>query len=144
MIRVTASRPCAPDESRWPTRGGVWAFEVIVPVAIAIEQQGWMEDRALAAMWLPASPPGLCKQCALGERVCIQIRNHLELGQPPHLQPASARARAKGKGGAGPLPFVERGTIAELDPDVHDPDVVDDEWELPPGEKAALDLRSFV
>jgi hypothetical protein len=44
VLRVTASRQCAPEGARWPTRGGVWAFEVIVPVAIAIEQQAWMDD----------------------------------------------------------------------------------------------------
>ena len=44
VLRVTASRSCAPEGARWPTRGGVWAFEVIVPVAIAIEQQAWMDD----------------------------------------------------------------------------------------------------
>jgi len=141
VLRVTASRSCAPDHARWPTCGGVWAFEVIVPVAIAIEQQAWMDDKALAPMWVPSSPPGLCKQCALGERVCIQIRNHLELGQPPHLQPASVRARALAK---ERVPFLERGTIRDLDPDVHDPDVVDDEWELPAGHEPSLDLRSFV
>ena len=26
VLRVTASRPCAPASSRWPTAGGVWAF----------------------------------------------------------------------------------------------------------------------
>ena len=28
VLRVRASRPCAPPSSRWPTAGGVWAFEV--------------------------------------------------------------------------------------------------------------------
>ena len=50
-----------------------------------------MEDRALASMWLPSSPPGVCKQCALGERVCLQIRNHLEMGQPPQVPLAPSR-----------------------------------------------------
>ena len=34
----------APADAKWPTVGGVWAFEVIVPVSIALEQQTWMED----------------------------------------------------------------------------------------------------
>ena len=74
VLRVTASRPVAPAQSKWPTAAGVWAFEVIVPVSLALEAQTWMEDRSLASLWLPASPPGLCKQCALGERVCVQTR----------------------------------------------------------------------
>ena len=56
---------------------------MIVPDSIALEHQTWMDDRALAALWLPGSPPGLCRQCALGHRVCVQVRNSLEMGQPP-------------------------------------------------------------
>ena len=132
------SRPCAPEGARWPTRGGVWAFEVIVPVAIAIEQQAWMDDEAFAANWLPSSPPGMCKQCALGERTCIQCRTHLEVGEVPRLQPAAVRARQLAKGRA-----LYSG-VTTLDPDVYDPDVIDDEWELPNGETPELDLRSYV
>ena len=132
------SRPCAPEGARWPTRGGVWAFEVIGPVAIAIEQQAWMDDEAFAANWLPSSPPGMCKQCALGERTCIQCRTHLEVGEVPRLQPAAVRARQLAKGRA-----LYSG-VTTLDPDVYDPDVIDDEWELPNGETPELDLRSYV
>ena len=103
------SRPCAPEGARWPTRGGVWAFEVIVPVAIAIEQ-----------------------------RTCIQCRTHLEVGEVPRLQPAAVRARQLAKGRA-----LYSG-VTTLDPDVYDPDVIDDEWELPNGETPELDLRSYV
>ena len=138
VLRVTVSRPCAPEGARWPTRGGVWAFEVIVPVAIAIEQQAWMDDEAFAANWLPSSPPGMCKQCALGERTCIQCRTHLEVGEVPRLQPAAVRARQLAKGRA-----LYSG-VTTLDPDVYDPDVIDDEWELPNGETPELDLRSYV
>jgi len=133
VLRVTASRQCAPEGARWPTRGGVWAFEVIVPVAIAIEQQAWMDDEAFAANWLPSSPPGMCKQCALGERTCIQCRTHLEVGEVPRLQPAAVRARQLAKGRA---PYSG---VTALDPDV-----IDDEWELPKGETPELDLRSYV
>ena len=97
VLRVTASRECAPAHSRWPTEGGVWAFEMIMPTSIALEQQTWMEDRALASLWLPGAPSGMCKQCALGERTCVQVRSHLEMGAPP---PKKAPQTPKSKGGA--------------------------------------------
>ena len=67
----------------------------------------------------------MCKQCALGERTCIQCRTHLEVGEVPRLQPAAVRARQLAKGRA---PYSG---VTALDPDVYDPDVIDDEWELP-------------
>ena len=82
VLRVRASRPCAPGEYEWPTESGAWAFEVIVPVSIALEQQTWMEDKALCSMWLPAAPAGHCRQCALGERACVQVRHHRHLEIP--------------------------------------------------------------
>ena len=94
VLRVRASKPCAPPGSQWPTVGGVWAFEVIVPVSIAIEVQTWMEDRRLKFMWLPDSPPGLCRQCAFGERVCVQTRNCMEVGAPPRPQAQPRQKKA--------------------------------------------------
>ena len=105
VLRVTATRPCAPDAARWPTSGGMWAFEVIVPISIAIEQQTWMDDPSLASLWLPGSPPGLCKQCALGERTCVQVRTKLMVGQPP---PRSG-------GGAAAHPSHEQQSAADED-----------------------------
>lgn len=131
VLRVTATRPCAPATSKWPTEGGVWAFEVIVPVSIALEPQTWMEDKSLASLWLPGSPAGLCKQCALGERTCLQVRNHLQMGQPP----AKANTKARGGGGGAAPAAVPQ---ADLD------DAEDAEWTRQPGEKAELDFRSFV
>ena len=32
VLRVTAARPCTPTDAKWPTAGGVWAYEVITPV----------------------------------------------------------------------------------------------------------------
>jgi hypothetical protein len=127
VLRVTASRPCAPPQSKWPTEGGLWAFEVIVPVSIALEAQTWMEDKSLGSLWLPASPPGLCKQCALGERVCVQVRSHLEMGQPPR----SNRTSGGGRGGRG---------VAAKAADEQEARA----WIVQPGEGAELDFRSFV
>ena len=62
---------------------GAWAFETMTPLSIALEQQAWMDDASLSSCWMPDQPPGLCKQCALGERVCLQVRNRLEMGAPP-------------------------------------------------------------
>lgn len=142
VLRVTASRPCAPPHSKWPTNGGVWAFEVIVPVSIAVEQQTWMEDRTLASLWLPASPPGLCKQCALGERVCVQVRNHLEMGQPP--------AKGKQKAMSSVAPDEAGSAIGSFAPasalvDPMDPDNAPDQaWGLAPGETPELDFRAYA
>ena len=153
VLRVTATRPCAPADAQWPTAGGVWAFEVIVPVSIALEQQTWMEDKSLASLWLPAAPAGLCKQCALGERACVQVRNHLQMGQPPGMvargpskahRPGggAAGASAGGRGaacaGSGTVSYTAEGFAAEID----EPD--DPEWALLPGEAPGLDLRSYV
>ena len=144
VLRVTASRPCAPTQSKWPTSAGVWAFEMITPVAIALEQQTWMEDRSLAAMWLPASPPGLCKQCALGEKTCVQVRNHLEMGAPPK----------KGKK-ANPPPQLPMCGESKAPPSSLAPtglgwdqlaanQVNAVEYTVQPGEQEELDFRSFV
>ena len=122
VLRVTASRPCAPRTAHWPTAGGVWAFELLVPVAIAIEQQTWMDDPSLASLWLPASPPGMCKQCALGERTCVQVRNRLEMGAPP-----PKKAAAKPPAADAPAPAEE------------------DAWAIASGEEAKeFDTRRFV
>ncbi|KAL3908075.1 MAG: hypothetical protein SGPRY_009937, partial [Prymnesium sp.] len=59
------SQPCAPRASRWPTESGVWAFKVRHS-GLSIEHQSWME---LEKQWRPTSAPGLCRQCALAERV---------------------------------------------------------------------------
>lgn len=137
VLRVRAARPCAPPSSQWPTVGGVWAFEVIIPESIALEHQTWMDDRSLAAMWLPASPPGLCRQCALGSRVCVQVRNSLEMGQPPmyfHGARGAGGARAAYDGrGRGMGKTWERMLAAE-------------QWAeegVADGEER-LDVRSFV
>ena len=72
-----------------------------MPLGIAIEQQAWMEERALASLWLPASPPGMCKQCALGERTCVQVRTKLMVGQPPPNKPSTPGAKGGGGGSGG-------------------------------------------
>ena len=44
-------------------------------------------------------------------------------------------------------PYSQEGRasgVTTLDPDVYDPDVIDDEWELPNGETPELDFRSYV
>ena len=117
---------------------------MITPVAIALEQQTWMEDRSLAAMWLPASPPGLCKQCALGEKTCVQVRNHLEMGAPPK----------KGKK-ANPPPQLPMCGESKAPPSSLAPtglgwdqlaanQVNAVEYTVQPGEQEELDFRSFV
>ena len=133
VLRVTATRPCAPLDSKWPTEGGVWAFEVIVPVAIALEQQTWMEDRSLATLWLPASPPGLCKQCALGERTCVQVRNHLQMGAPPPKP--KAKAAGASKASAGKLTGAGSSAAANSEGDV--------EWGSRPS-REGLDSQSYL
>ena len=157
VLRVTATRPCAPADAKWPTVGGVWAFEVIVPVSIALEQQTWMEDRSLASLWLPASPAGMCKQCALGERACVQVRNHLQMGQPPGMVARGAKGGkgggACGQGGGGAagrlascVSCAGSGTVSyTADGQGWSADEPDNpEWALLPGEAPGLDLRSFV
>lgn len=56
---------------------------MIVPHSIALETQTWMEEKAKCLRWLPGSPPGMCRHCALAERVCVQVRNKHEAGAPP-------------------------------------------------------------
>lgn len=139
VLRVTATRPCTPSEYEWPTEGGVWAFEVIVPVSIALEQQTWMEDKTLASMWLPASPPGHCRQCALGERVCIQIRNHLEMGEPP------LSSRKPWSTSSGSSAIWERSVVRSCSASGSQQQQADEaEWSLLPGEPPGLDHRSFI
>jgi hypothetical protein len=139
VLRLTASRPCPPANAKWPTAGGVWAFEVIVPVAIAIEQQTWMEDAELATLWLPGAPAGRCKQCALGERTCVQVRNRLEMGAPPRAA-EPRRAAATRAGGAS----AHAADGADADTSQTDTGRAA-EWLRATGEKAeAPDFRSFV
>ena len=128
---MTVSRPVAPADYEWPTSNGTWAFEVLVPVSIAIEQQTWMEHRTMAAMWLPASPPGMCKQCALGERVCIQTRNRLDVGEPPRRP--RRRASAHGAHGARTSPVPTSTDGEESDGSMP-----------PPTPEPLLDYRCFV
>ena len=42
-----------------------------------------MEEKGQCLRWLPGSPPGLCRQCALADRVCVQVRTRHESGAPP-------------------------------------------------------------
>ena len=99
-----------------------------MPVSIALEQQTWMDKPSMASMWLPASPPGLCKQCALGERACVQIRNHLEMGQPPQFLRRPERAAV---GGSSAAAIAAHGHA-------------DDEWAPHHRDPVELDHRSFV
>lgn len=113
----------------------MWAFEVIVPVSIALEQQTWMEDPSLASLWLPGSPAGLCKQCALGEHTCVQVRNRLEMGAPPKTKRPAARSICAAGGVAG-------GALREGSD--RDPNVDSAEWARAEDEPQELDFRSFV
>lgn len=95
VLRVRATRPCAPAHEQWPTKRGVWAFGVLHPVAVALELQQWMSYDKCCERWLPATMPGLCRACALDDKCCVQLRNAAPVGEPP-AHPAVARAaRAK-------------------------------------------------
>ena len=73
--------------ARWgPTPKGAWAFRVCIPVDVAVERQGWMDDARQRGKWLPACPPGLCRACAMG-KTCIQMRAKREVGAPPKPPP---------------------------------------------------------
>lgn len=74
VLRVRASRECPPSGAEWPTPIGRWAFKVMVPIAVALERQSWMEKEKNSKTWLPNSQPGLCRQCALGDRSCVHLR----------------------------------------------------------------------
>ena len=136
VLRVTASRACAPADAKWPTAGGVWAYEVITPISIALESQTWMEDPSLASLWLPASPPGLCKQCALGERTCVQVRNRLEMGAPPAKGKSTSRGGACSASGSRDPKFSSQAATTPVCAAV-------DEW-APPSEQSTLDARAFM
>lgn len=95
VLRVRATRPCAPDDEQWPTRRGVWAFGVLHPVAVAIEKQQWMAYDKCCDRWLPTTTPGLCRSCALGDKCCVQLRNAAPVGEPPAHPGVARAARAK-------------------------------------------------
>ncbi len=113
VLRVRARQPCAPADAMWPTPSGVWAFRVIVPVAVALEQQTWMEEVPGASTWCPATLSGHCEQCAMRDVTCVQARDALSSRASPlacarpdrpapparqvhaaHRRDASARAQA--------------------------------------------------
>ena len=85
-----------------------------------------MEDPSLASLWLPAAPPGMCKQGALGERTCVQVRNRLEMGAPP---PKSKGGTPKASHAATTPVGLAGGA---------------DEWAAAPSEPPALDVRAFI
>ena len=94
VLRMRATRPCAPPHEQWPTASGVWAFQVLQPVAVALEKQEWMSYEKCCDRWLPTTTPGLCRACALDERTCVQARNAAPVGEPPARAPARAVAVA--------------------------------------------------
>ena len=71
VLRVRASRECPPSGAEWPSASGRWAFKVIVPSSVALQRQLWMQNEEKCRSWLPSSKPGLCRQCALGDRSCV-------------------------------------------------------------------------
>ena len=94
VLRVRATRPCAPKHEQWPTSSGVWAFSVVQPVAVALEKQEWMSYDKCCDRWLPTTQPGLCRVCAMDERTCVQVRNAAPVGEPPARAAARAAAAA--------------------------------------------------
>jgi hypothetical protein len=100
VLRVRATRPCAPKHEQWPTSSGVWAFSVLQPVAVALEKQEWMSYEKCCDRWLPTTQPGLCRVCAMDERTCVQVRNAAPVGEPPAR--AAARAAAAAAAAARP------------------------------------------
>ena len=101
VLRLRATRPCAPDGEAWPTRRGVWAFGVLHPVAVALEKQQWMSYDRCCERWLPTTTSGLCRACALDDKCCVQLRNQAPVGEPP-AHPAAARAAAAARAKAMP------------------------------------------
>ena len=94
VLRLRATRPCAPRHEEWPTGSGVWAFSVVQPVAVALERQEWMSYEKCCERWLPATQPGLCRACAMGDCTCVQARNAAPVGEPPSRAAARAAAAA--------------------------------------------------
>jgi len=86
VLRVRVKGEVAPKGVEWPTPKGAWAFRVCIPVDVAVERQGWMDDARQRGKWLPACPPGLCRACAMG-KTCIQMRAKREVGAPPKPPP---------------------------------------------------------
>ena len=70
----------------------------------------------------------------------MQVRNHLQIGQPPGMVARGAKGHrpTAAFAGSGTVHYTAEGLAAEDD----QPD--DPEWALTPGEAPGLDLRSFV
>ena len=122
VLRVRARQPCAPVDAMWPTPSGVWAFRVIVPVAVALEQQTWMEEVPGASTWCPATLAGHCEQCAMRDVTCVQVRDALSpraprlacvrLDRPSLPAPGARSAQARRVSeGAGVSPTAPSGPM---------------------------------
>ena len=96
-LRVRVREPRAPSTSHWPTNNGSWAFRVMTPEAIALEWQTWMAEEREGINWLPNRASGHCRQCALGDKTCVQARNpsRCSIVTKPKVKPSLPKTRPR-------------------------------------------------